>query len=301
MSILTQQAAVVKKWEPVLVKCKDVGEEMYPLLAQTLENQFLHHQATASILGEDAHQALEDFTRFSMPIVRNTVPFLGVYSLVGVQSAVNGLVLRRHPDRAEINASEFTHRNTVKLDPSEAGIDDNTPDADRKLTTIISNQLIRHIDNFVIDELFEAATKYDDVLRAIAETTATWVVASRDTIDKHPVFREVKDKRGGHAFDDIYEGGYRSDIRPDGTFFGAQVYVHAELEDGRVLVGCYDDDFTSNYILSIGTLLLRSPNANEDELSPAELDMLSGKNVGIMSALGSHKFDMAKYGCVELT
>ena len=300
MTTQTHSDSIVEKWMPVLKKCTEVSPDKYPLLAQSIENQYNHHFFMSQLLGEEPYQALEDFTRFSLPILRNSVPFLGIDPLVGVQGAVGGMIVHHTADKTRTPVCEFKHHRTVALSLADVGVDRNTPDAERKLTTLIGNQIIRHIDNFVIEELFEAATKYDDLQRAIAETVATWVVASRNTIDKHPAFREIKNKRGGHVFDDLYEGGYRSELRPDGTYFGAQVYVHAGLEDGKVLVGRYDDDFTSNYILSIDALLLRNSNVDDDELSSAELDLIEDRKINIVSSLGSHKFDMSAYGCVEL-
>lgn len=292
MTTTAEYSDVVQKWMPVLKKCNDVREEKYPLLAQAFENQFVHQETVGKILGEDGGIPISDFTRFALPILRNTVPFFGVNNLVGVQCAVNGLIIHRSPEHTQVSSCQFKHHNTFSKTLEELGVDGHTPDADRKLAVQVGNGIIRYVDDFVVAELLRESTKYENLAEAMAGTEANWIMASREVVDGHDMFKHVVGKRGGHAFDEIYEGGYRSNIRPDGTLHGHRVFVHAEMGNGKVLVGRRGDDFSSSYILGLGVLLLRSE-------SVADLDPT--KKMTLMSALSSHKFDMTKYGYVELT
>jgi len=80
---------MVKKWSPVLAKCKEVNRKKYGLMAQLLENQ---HQAWNpeggnSMLFEDVTTTgnVADFTRFALPLIRKSYQRLIADNLVGVQ------------------------------------------------------------------------------------------------------------------------------------------------------------------------------------------------------------------------
>jgi hypothetical protein len=79
---------LVKKWSPVLGKCKEVTPSKFGLMASILENQFnawnpnnrsviLENQTTTSNIA--------DFTRFALPLIRKSYPKLIADNLVGVQ------------------------------------------------------------------------------------------------------------------------------------------------------------------------------------------------------------------------
>lgn len=79
---------IVKKWAPVLKKCREVRPEKYGLMAAILENQFNHWDpANKSLLLEDATTTgdIADFTRFALPLIRKSYPKLIADNLVGVQ------------------------------------------------------------------------------------------------------------------------------------------------------------------------------------------------------------------------
>ena len=79
---------MVKKWAPVLKKCKEIGPQKYGLMASILENQFNHWDpSNKSLLLEDATTTgdIADFTRFALPLIRKSYPKLIADNLVGVQ------------------------------------------------------------------------------------------------------------------------------------------------------------------------------------------------------------------------
>lgn len=84
----SKKNALVKKWAPVLAKCKEVPSKKYGLLASMFENQ---HTAwdpkNRSVILEDATTTgdIADFTRFALPLIRKSYPRLIADNLVGVQ------------------------------------------------------------------------------------------------------------------------------------------------------------------------------------------------------------------------
>jgi len=89
-AVLTESRknANVKKWAPVLNKCKEVSRNKLGLMAAILENQ---HQAwnpkQRSVLFEDVTTTgnVADFTRFALPLIRKSYARLISDNLVGVQ------------------------------------------------------------------------------------------------------------------------------------------------------------------------------------------------------------------------
>ncbi len=78
----------VKRWAPVLKKCKEITPQKYGLMAALLENQFNHWDPkNRSLLLEDATTTgdIADFTRFALPLIRKSYPKLISDNLVGVQ------------------------------------------------------------------------------------------------------------------------------------------------------------------------------------------------------------------------
>jgi len=80
---------LVKRWSPVLQKCKEVKPQKYGLMANILENQFnwFNNKKGSSLLFEDATTTgdIADFTRFALPLIRKSYPKLITDNLVGVQ------------------------------------------------------------------------------------------------------------------------------------------------------------------------------------------------------------------------
>jgi len=79
---------LVKKWAPVLRKCKEVHPGKYGLMSNILENQYnCWDPKNRSLLLEDATTTgdIADFTRFALPLIRKSYPKLIADNLVGVQ------------------------------------------------------------------------------------------------------------------------------------------------------------------------------------------------------------------------
>lgn len=79
---------LVKKWSPVLGKCREVGPQKFGLMASILENQFnsWDPQNRSVILEDQTTTAnIADFTRFALPLIRKSFPKLIADNLVGVQ------------------------------------------------------------------------------------------------------------------------------------------------------------------------------------------------------------------------
>jgi len=79
---------LVKRWQKVLRKCKEVKPQKVPLMAALLENQFNYwNPQNRNLLLEDATTTgdIADFTRFALPLIRKSYPKLIADNLVGVQ------------------------------------------------------------------------------------------------------------------------------------------------------------------------------------------------------------------------
>ncbi len=79
---------LVRKWAPVLSKCKEIKQQKFGLMAAILENQYNHWNPTGrSMLFEDQTTTanIADFTRFALPLIRKSYPKLIADNLVGVQ------------------------------------------------------------------------------------------------------------------------------------------------------------------------------------------------------------------------
>ena len=78
----------VKKWTPVLAKCREVTPKKLGMMAAIFENQYKHwHPEGRSLLFEDQTTTnnIADFTRFALPLLRKSFPKLIADNLVGVQ------------------------------------------------------------------------------------------------------------------------------------------------------------------------------------------------------------------------
>lgn len=79
---------LVRKWSPVLSKCREVSPRKFGLMASILENQFNHwNPENRSLIFEDQTTTanIADFTRFALPLIRKSYPKLIADNLVGVQ------------------------------------------------------------------------------------------------------------------------------------------------------------------------------------------------------------------------
>lgn len=84
----SKKNALIKRWSPVLRKCREVGPQKFPLMAAILENQYnAWDPSKKSLLFEDATSTgdIADFTRFALPLIRKSYPKLISDNLVGVQ------------------------------------------------------------------------------------------------------------------------------------------------------------------------------------------------------------------------
>jgi len=79
---------LVRKWSPVLGKCREVPQQKFGLMAAILENQYnAWNPENRSIILEDQTTTanIADFTRFALPLIRKSYPKLIADNLVGVQ------------------------------------------------------------------------------------------------------------------------------------------------------------------------------------------------------------------------
>ena len=84
----SRKNALVKRWSPVLSKCREVSSKKLGLMAAIFENQYKHWNPQGrSILFEDQTTTanIADFTRFALPLLRKSYPRLIADNLVGVQ------------------------------------------------------------------------------------------------------------------------------------------------------------------------------------------------------------------------
>ena len=89
-SVLTEarKNTLVRKWTPVLSKCREVQKQKFGLMAAILENQFnAWNPSNRSMILEDQTTTanIADFTRFALPLIRKSYPKLIADNLVGVQ------------------------------------------------------------------------------------------------------------------------------------------------------------------------------------------------------------------------
>ena len=66
---------LVKKWTPVLSKCREVAKSKFGLMASILENQFnAWNPGNRSMILEDQTTTanIADFTRFALPLIRKS-------------------------------------------------------------------------------------------------------------------------------------------------------------------------------------------------------------------------------------
>jgi len=79
---------LVKKWSPVLNKCREIGKQKFGLMASILENQYsAWNPENRSLIFEDQTTTanIADFTRFALPLIRKSYSKLIADNLVGVQ------------------------------------------------------------------------------------------------------------------------------------------------------------------------------------------------------------------------
>lgn len=80
---------LVRKWSPVLSRCREVNKTKLGLMAHLLENQYnaWNSKDRPMILEDQTTTAnIADFTRFALPLIRKSYPKLIADNLVGVQA-----------------------------------------------------------------------------------------------------------------------------------------------------------------------------------------------------------------------
>lgn len=79
---------LVRKWSPVLSKCRELTPKKFGMMAAILENQYsAWNPANRSVIFEDQTTTanIADFTRFALPMIRKSYSKLIADGLVGVQ------------------------------------------------------------------------------------------------------------------------------------------------------------------------------------------------------------------------
>lgn len=79
---------IVRRWSPVLKKCKEIPAKKFGIISQLMENQLSAWDPKGrNIILEDATTTgdVADFTRFALPLIRKSYPKLIADNLVGVQ------------------------------------------------------------------------------------------------------------------------------------------------------------------------------------------------------------------------
>ena len=88
LTLASRKNETIKRWAPVLNKCKEVSPSKYGLVSAMLENQLnCWDPKRRSVILEDATTTgdIADFTRFALPLIRKSYPRLIADNLVGVQ------------------------------------------------------------------------------------------------------------------------------------------------------------------------------------------------------------------------
>lgn len=86
-----RKKSLVKRWSPVLKKCREVKRNKLGMMATLLENQYKHssgsQDGSSKVLTEDVTTTgnFADFTRFALPLIRKSYARLIADNLVGVQ------------------------------------------------------------------------------------------------------------------------------------------------------------------------------------------------------------------------
>jgi len=169
----------VKKWAPVLSKCREVPQQKIGLMAALFENQYkAWNPEGRSIIFEDQTTTanIADFTRFALPLLRKSYPKLIADNLVGVQPmsqpaslifyiryryAMNkGQTIAGTQIMRQNTAQNFSRQNAWALDPYYSSQEVHGEDAVIDAGGMVVNATLSHrpvLAGTVVVEVFESA------------------------------------------------------------------------------------------------------------------------------------------------
>jgi len=170
---------LVKKWTPVLNKCREVGPQKFGLMASILENQFnAWDPKKRSMIFEDQTTTanIADFTRFALPLIRKSYPKLIADSLVGVQpmsqpaslifyirykyALTKGQTVAGTQIMRQNTAQSFARQNGWALDPYYSSQEVRGQDATITGNSVVTATLAHRpvLAGTVVVEVFESAS-----------------------------------------------------------------------------------------------------------------------------------------------
>ena len=230
---------LVKKWSPVLGKCREVPSQKMGLMAAILENQYkAWNPNERSVIFEDQTTTanIADFTRFALPLIRKSYPRLIADNLVGVQpmsqpaslifyiryryALTKGQTVAGTQIMRQNTAQAFSRNNGFALDPD------------------YSSQEVRGEDATVTGgTVVQATLAHRPVLAGtvVVEVFASEADAAPNCDDPSPCLRVSFDSEG--AADAVLIGDcteFTSTIAVDTTTPGATAFNHST---GVVRVG----------------------------------------------------------------
>lgn len=253
---------LVKKWSPVLGKCREVTQQKMGLMAAILENQYkAWNPSERSVIFEDQTTTanIADFTRFALPLIRKSYPRLIADSLVGVQpmsqpaslifyiryryALTKGQTVAGTQIMRQNTAQAFSRNNGFALDPYYSSQEVRGEDA-----TITGNTVV------------QATLAHRPVLAGtvVVEVFASEADAAPNCDDPAPCLRVSFDSQG--AADAVLIGDcteFTSTIAVDTSTPGATAFSHATgvvrigLSTGSLPAGAiarvnYEYDLESN-------------------------------------------------------
>jgi hypothetical protein len=177
----SKRNATVKKWKPVLAKCREIQAPKLSLMAALMENQHEHMapaQQGSRVLFEETTTTnnIADFTRFALPLIRKSYPKLISDNLVGVQPmsqpaslifyiryryALNkGQTVAGTQIMRQNTAQQFARQNSWALDPYYSSQTVKDEDLSIDGGTVISGTLLHKpvLAGTVVVNVFQADT-----------------------------------------------------------------------------------------------------------------------------------------------
>jgi len=173
----------VKKWQPVLNKCREIPAGKIGLMASLFENQYkAWNPEGRSVIFEDQTTTanIADFTRFALPLLRKSFPRLIADNLVGVQpmsqpaslifyiryryAMSKGQTVAGTQIMRQNTAQVFARQNAWALDPYYSSQEVHGEDATVDGTGTIVSHTLSHrpvLAGTVVVEVFESAVLAD--------------------------------------------------------------------------------------------------------------------------------------------
>jgi len=232
----------VKRWAPVLTKCKEIPRKKLGLMASLLENQ---HKAwdpkNRTVLFEDITTTgnVADFTRFALPLIRKSYARLIADNLVGVQpmsqpaslifyiryryALSKGQTVAGTQIMRQNTSQAFAKQNGWALDPyysSQMVRDEDLTEAPTSDGITITGTLQHRpiLAGTVVVNLFEADQANQDCDNAVPLCQVTFDAAGEVDI---VICREDTDITGAFAVDDTNSAFDSSDGSVTVVFTGA--------------------------------------------------------------------------------